>query len=207
MILTGIIYGSLSGQMAEISTGVIESGKEAVDLCITMMGVVALWTGLMEIAKRSGLMDGFTKILRPFLRFLFPDIPEDHPALTYISVNTLANILGLGWAATPAGLKAMEQMAKLEREGKRESKKEGKKEIETRREIETERASNEMCTFLVLNISSLQLIPINMIAYRSQYGSVNPASIIAPAILATTVSTLTGVLFAKWMCRKRRGRT
>ena len=74
MILTGIIYGSLSGQMAEISTGVIESGKEAVDLCITMMGVVALWTGLMEIAKRSGLMDGFTKILRPFLRFLFPDI-------------------------------------------------------------------------------------------------------------------------------------
>lgn len=149
MILTGIIYGSLSGQMAEISTGVIESGKEAVDLCITMMGVVALWTGL----------------------------------------------------------KAMEQMAKLEREGKRESKKEGKKEIETRREIETERASNEMCTFLVLNISSLQLIPINMIAYRSQYGSVNPASIIAPAILATTVSTLTGVLFAKWMCRKRRGRT
>ena len=188
MVIVGIIYGSFTGQMAEISNGVIDSSKEAIQLCITMLGVVALWSGLMEIARDSGLVDSMTRGLKPVMCFLFPDIPKDHEAFSYISLNTIANILGLGWAATPAGLKAMESLASLEKER-------GHKNIGI--------ASNEMCTFLVLNISSLQLIPVNMIAYRSQYGSVNPAGIIAPAILATLISTLAGISFCRIMRHKK----
>lgn len=193
MIVIGIIYGSFTGQMAEISNGVIDSSKEAVQLCITMLGVVALWTGMMEIAKDSGLVDSLTQKLRPLLRFLFPRIPKDHPAYSYISLNFIANILGLGWAATPAGLKAMEALTDLEKER-------GNREYLKSEGVRT--ASNEMCIFLILNISSLQLIPVNMIAYRSQYGSVNPAVIIAPAIIATFISTLAAVIYCKIKDRK-----
>ena len=204
MIIIGIVYGSLTGQMAEISNGVIDSSKEAVQLCITMLGVVALWTGIMEIAKESGLVDSLTKGMRPLLRFLFPRIPREHPAMSYISLNFIANILGLGWAATPAGLKAMEALTDLERErGNPEYvKKSDKKDAGNIQRDRT--ASNEMCVFLILNISSLQLIPVNMIAYRSQYGSVNPAVIIAPAIIATLVSTVAGIVYCKIKDRKRR---
>ena len=194
MIIIGIVYGSFTGQMAEISNGVIDSSKEAVQLCITMLGVVALWTGIMEIAKESGLVESLTKGMRPLLRFLFPRIPKEHPAMSYISLNFIANILGRGWAATPAGLKAMEALADLEKErGNPEYAGNYRKE---------RRASNEMCVFLILNISSLQLIPVNMIAYRSQYGSVNPAVIIAPAIIATLVSTVAGIIYCKIKDRK-----
>lgn len=217
MIIIGIVYGSFTGQMAEISNGVIDSSKEAVQLCITMLGVVALWTGIMEIAKESGLVEGLTKGMRPLLRFLFPRIPKEHPAMSYISLNFIANILGLGWAATPAGLKAMEALTDLEKErGNPEYvedsyKKTGKSKINKNSDkkdagnIQRNRtASNEMCVFLILNISSLQLIPVNMIAYRSQYGSVNPAVIIAPAIIATLVSTVAGIVYCKIKDRKRR---
>lgn len=213
MIVIGIVYGSLTGQMAEISNGVIDSSKEAVQLCITMLGVVALWTGIMEIAKESGLVEGLTKGMRPLLCFLFPRIPKEHPAMSYISLNFIANILGLGWAATPAGLKAMEALTDLEKErgnpeytedsGK--SKTGGKPDKKYSEKAQKDRtASNEMCVFLILNISSLQLIPVNMIAYRSQYGSVNPAVIIAPAIIATFVSTVAGIVYCKIKDRKRR---
>ena len=196
MIIIGIVYGSFTGQMAEISNGVIDSSKEAVQLCITMLGVVALWTGIMEIAKESGLVESLTRGMRPLLRFLFPRIPKEHPAMSYISLNFIANILGLGWAATPAGLKAMEALTELEKErGNPEYVGDNRKE---------RKASNEMCVFLILNISSLQLIPVNMIAYRSQYGSVNPAVIIAPAIIATLVSTVAGIIYCKIKDRKRR---
>lgn len=212
MIIIGIVYGSLTGRMAEISGGVIDSSKEAVQLCITMLGVVALWTGIMEIAKESGLVESLTGRMRPLLRFLFPRIPQEHPAMSYISLNFIANILGLGWAATPAGLKAMEALSTLEKErGNPEyisdsDKKNGKKSDKRNSgENKNERtASNEMCVFLILNISSLQLIPVNMIAYRSQYGSVNPAVIIAPAIIATLVSTMAGIVYCKIKDRKRR---
>lgn len=191
MIAAGIIYGSFTGQMAEISNGVIDSSKEAVQLCITMLGVVALWTGMMEIAKESGLVAGLTKGLRPFLKFLFPRIPENHSAFSYISLNIIANVLGLGWAATPAGLKAMEALSQLEKE------RQGKEWEQPEKFGKKRAASNEMCIFLILNISSLQLIPVNMIAYRSQYGSVDPAVIIAPAVIATFFSTLAAVIYCK----------
>ena len=117
---------------------------------------------------------------------MFPRIPREHPALGYIATNIIANVMGLGWACTPAGLKAMEELSNLEKE---RGKKEGI-------------ASNEMCTFLILNISSLQLIPVNMIAYRSQYKSANPAGIIAPAIIATLISTIVAIIYCKLQERK-----
>ena len=187
MIIIGIIYGSLTGHMAELSNAALDSAKEAVTLCITMLGVMALWVGLMQIAQKAGIIASMTKKLRPFLLFLFPRLRYEDIALEYISTNVVANILGLGWACTPAGLKAMEELGKIRRKNKACK--------------DPTAASNEMCNFLILNISSLQLIPVNIIVYRSQYGSVTPTSIIMPAILATTCSTLAGILFIKFADR------
>ncbi len=201
MILIGVVYGAIAGKMAEVTNAALDSAGDAVSLCITMIGVMALWVGLMEIAQKSGLIAKLTRGIQPFIRFLFPRIPEGHPAREYIATNLIANVLGLGWACTPAGLKAMEELAKLEVErGNPAYLDDGKGIVGKRERI----ASNEMCTFLILNISSLQLIPVNMIAYRSQYGSVNPAGIIGPAIVATFVSTLTAVVYCKGKGRKRR---
>lgn len=196
MILIGVVYGAFTGKMAEVTNAALDSAGDAVSLCITMIGVMALWVGLMEIAQKSGLIAKLTRGIQPFISFLFPRIPKGHPAREYIATNLIANVLGLGWACTPAGLKAMEELAKLEAErGTPGYADESGKRV----------ASNEMCTFLILNISSLQLIPVNMIAYRSQYGSVNPAGIIAPAIVATFISTLVAVVYCKGKDRRRRG--
>lgn len=188
MVLIGIVYGAVTGNIEAVSNEVLDSAVEAVTLCMKMLGIIAMWTGIMHIGEKSGLVDAAAKRLSPLIRFLFPNIPDKHPAKEYIATNMIANFLGLGWAATPAGLKAMESLRELseERNGGR------LKGI----------ASNEMCTFLVINISSLQLIPVNMIAYRSQYGSVNPAAIVVPALIATTISTVVGIVFCKIKCRK-----
>lgn len=179
MIAGGIFFAAFHGTMGQITESFISSSTEAVNLCIFMLGVIGVWNGMMEIAVKSGLMKKIAKVMYPFIHWLFPDIPLWHKANEYIAANMAANILGLGWAATPAGLKAMRELQKLE-EGK-------------------SRASDMMCAFLVLNISSLQLVPINMIAYRSQYGSVNPTAVVLPAICATMISTLAGILFIKIM--------
>lgn len=193
MILLGIVYGTFTGNMEALTNAAMDSAGEAVSLCITMLGVMALWMGLMEIAQKSGLIAKLTKAIQPFIDFMFPKIPRGHEAREYISTNLIANVLGLGWACTPAGLKAMEALSKLEQErGNPQYTEKGK----------LRDASNEMCTFLVLNISSLQLIPVNMIAYRSQYGSANPAAVIAPALVATFFSTLVAVVYCKMKERR-----
>lgn len=196
MILTGIIYAVVTGRIPEVTNAAIDSSREAVTLCITMMGVISLWSGLMEIASKAGVIESVSGKLRPVLKFLYPDLPAGHPAQKSIATNMIANFLGLGWAATPAGLKAMEELRELEddRRAGRTAGPARKKGI----------AGNEMCTFLIINISSLQLIPVNIIAFRSQYGSVNPAAIVGPAIAATAVSTLVGILFCKIMDRSGR---
>ena len=150
----------------------------------------------MEIAEKSGIVEGASRRIRPLIRFLFPYLPERHPAVGHITTNIIANVLGLGWAATPAGLKAMEELSKLE-----EDRRNGRMPGPVRKRGS---ASNEMCTFLIINISSLQLIPVNVIAYRSQYGSVNPAAIVGPGIAATAVSTIAGVIYCKIMDGKQR---
>ena len=190
MTLTGILWGALHGQMTAVTDGAIQASEEAVTLCITMLGVMTLWTGVLEIGHRSGLVDQLARRMGPVLTFLFPRLDPDGEARKQISVNMIANILGLGWAATPAGLKAMEELKKVEEERRKGGavRQEGT-------------ASNEMCTFLIINISSLQLIPMNMIAYRSQYGSVNPTAIVGPALAATFISTVVAVIFCRIMDR------
>ena len=195
MILIGIVYGAFHGTMQEVTDAALASSREAVSLCITMVGVMALWVGIMEIAKESGIVEALSRKLRPFLRFMFPAIPKGHPAEEHITVNFIANILGLGWAATPAGLKAMEALADLEEQRRKE---------DSRLKMPKGVAGNEMCTFLILNISSLQLIPVNIIAYRAQYGSVNPGAVVVPGIVATAVSTGAAVLFCLVMDRRRK---
>ncbi len=176
MLLAGIVVAAFTGKIGEAGTAAIDSSKEAVTLCIAMLGVMSMWTGIMNVAKKAGLIDAMTRALRPALRFLFPGVPEGHRANEYIASNIIANMLGLGWAATPYGLKAMEEM----------------KELNNGSHI----ASADMCTFLIINISSLQLIPVNIIAYRSEYGSISPTSIIGMGLVATLVSTAAGVLFS-----------
>lgn len=188
MILLGVAYGAAAGRIEDVSNGFIEGGGEAVSLCITMLGIVSLWTGVMEIARKSGLIAGFKKKISTLIKWLFPDVPPDHPASEYIAINLIANFCGLGWAATPAGLKAMEALAALQDE---------------RAGHHVTKASDAMCAFLIINISSIQLIPVNIIAYRAEYGSVNPAAIIIPGIIATTISTLAGVIFCKIRYRQR----
>ena len=167
----------------QITDAALDSSKEAVTLCITMIGVMAFWMGLMEIASKAGMIEKGAKMLKPFVRFLFPEVPEGHKAGEHITTNIIANFLGLGWAATPAGLKAMEELGKLNHG--------------------SPVASNAMCNFLILNISSLQLIPVNVIAFRSQYGSVNPTAIVGAGIVATAISTGTAIVFCKIMDRKK----
>ena len=194
MLLCGMIYAAFSGNLEAVTEIILSSAKEAVQLGIGMAGVLAFWTGLMEIAQDCGLVNRLTRSIRPVIRFFFPDIPDGHRAQEYISLNMIANMLGLGGAATPAGLEAMKALEQIEEE-RRNGRRAGRKRPKGT-------ASNEMCTFLILNISSLQLIPVNMIAWRSQYGSSNPEAIVGPALLATACSTLTAVIYCKWKMRK-----
>ena len=189
MILIGILFAAFTGQMPDITSAALDSSKEAITLCITMMGIMALWTGLMEIAREAGILTGTARKIRPFIHYLFPELPKNHPAEEHITTNIIANILGLGWAATPAGLLAMKELASLEDARRNHTVPGPVRALGT--------ASNEMCNFLILNISSLQLIPVNVIAFRSQYGSVNPAAIVGAGIVATTISTLTGIIYCK----------
>lgn len=182
MMLVGIVYGCLTGRTADITQAALDSAKEAVSLCITMTGVMCFWVGMMKIAEKAGMIRQMARKMEPVLHFLFPDLRYETKAKEYIATNMIANIFGLGWAATPAGIKAMEALDEIR------PQKEGNKI-----------ATKEMCTFLIINISSLQLIPVNMIAYRSQYGSVSPAQIVGPAIIATCVSTIVAVIFCKIM--------
>lgn len=204
MILFGVIFSAFHGTLPAVTGAVLDSAKEAVTLCITMTGVMSFWMGLMRIAERGGVIAGLSRKLKPVLRFLFPQIPPDHIANEHIAANMIANVFGLGWAATPAGLKAMESLEALEESRRKDM---GMQTGEAKRKrghhakqapVPRGTANAEMCTFLIMNISSLQLIPVNIIAYRSQYGSVNPAEIIGPAILATVISTITAVIFCKF---------
>ena len=191
-----------------VTDGAIQASKEAVTLCITMLCVMTLWTGVLEIGHRSGLVDQLAGRMGPILTFLFPRLDPDGKARKQISVNVTANILGLGWAATPARLKAMEELKKVEEE-RRKGGAAGRKDTPGQEETAGQRAaarqagtaSNEMCTFLIINISSLQLIPMNMIVYRSQYGSVNPTAIAGPALAAAFISTVVAVIFCRVMDR------
>ena len=192
MILSGILWAAVHGRLELVTQGVLVSAKEAVTLCITMMGIMPLWAGILEIGRGAGLIERLSETMKPVLRFLFPDLSPDGEAARQISVNFIANMLGLGWAATPAGLKAMKEL-----------KKEARISDNEKFSGDIVSATTDMCTFLILNISSLQLIPVNIIAYRSQYGSPFPSAITGPCLAATAASTVAAVIFCKIMGRKK----
>ena len=175
-----MLWGAWNGKWNEVTQALLDSAKESVSLGITMLGILSFWCGIMEIGNRSGLVGWLSSRMAPVLDFLFPELEREHPAREPIAVNIIANMLGLGMAATPAGLKAMQEMARDMRD-------------------EARTATASMCTFLILNISSLQLIPVTLIVYRSQYGSKQPEAVLGPALAATAISTLAAVMFCKAM--------
>ena len=178
MMIAGIIYGSFNGNIQAVTEAAFQSAGEAVSLCITMLGIMSFWTGILKIGERAGVIEALTRKMTPLIHFLFPELPCGHPAVGSISANLIAKILGLGWAATPAGLMAMKELQRLNRE-------------------EKGRASAAMCMFLTVNMTSLQLVTMNILAYRMEYGSQNPAEIIGVGIAATMLTTLVGTLAAK----------
>ncbi len=186
MIGIGIVVGLVNGRMEEITQAAMDSAQLAVEMCIGFIGIWALWLGLMNVAQKSGFIQGLSKVISPVLKRIFPEVPKDHPAMGTMVMNMTANMMGLGNAATPLGLKAMEELQKLNQY--------------------KDRASNAMCTFLVINTSSIQLIPTTVIALRMSTGSSNPTEIIGTSLIATTVSTVIGLISVKLLEKGGRGR-
>jgi spore maturation protein A len=174
MAIVGIVYAMFNGTMDEVNKAVFESASEAVTLSIGLISVLVFWLGIMKIAEEAGILKGLAKVFRPIVVKLFPDIPKDHPAIGYILSNITANMFGLGNAATPMGIKAMEQMKQLNGG--------------------SDEASRSMITFLAINTSSLTLIPTTVIAIRMQYDSMSPTEIVGTTILATMIGTMSAII-------------
>ncbi len=179
MLIISIIYAFMFGSVDKLMGEILSSGQQTVNLAINMVGIMGIWSGIIKIAEKSGLVDKLCILLSPFLSFLFPSIKKDSLAFKYIAINFVANLLGLSYVATPAGIKAMIELNK-------KNKNPGV-------------ATKEMCNFLIINMSSLQLISINIIAYRSQYNSLNPQEVIGAGILATLLTTIVAIIFTKTM--------
>ncbi len=177
----GILVAMVTGTMAEVTSATLESVKTAVTLAIGLIGVMALWLGLMRVAEKAGLIRVVARLLRPLLVRVFPEVPPDHPAMGSMLANIAANMLGLGNSATALGLKAMEDLQEIN--------------------DDKDSASNAMATFLAINTSSVTIIPATVIAIRVSAGATNPTEIIGPAIIATGVSTTVGILAARLLQR------
>lgn len=181
MLVLGFALGIINGRIEQVTQALIDSSKAAVELCIGLLGIMCLWTGLMKIAEQSGMVEKISSLARPVMAVLFPGIPKNHPAIGSIMMNLVANMLGLGNAATPLGIKAMEELQKLN----------AKKDT----------ATNEMSMFLVLNTSAIQLVPATIIAVRSAKGSKNPAEVIVTIWGASLFAAIVGILSAKFMSK------
>ncbi|MFC4078137.1 nucleoside recognition domain-containing protein [Salinithrix halophila] len=178
MIVSGVVAGAAQGQLDLVTQAALKGAKEGVAVCLGLISILVFWLGMMRIAQEAGLLEKLARLLGPIVRFLFPGVPREHPAMGYILSNMSANLFGLGNAATPMGLKAMEELQKLN--------------------PEPERATPAMCTLLALNTSSLTLIPTTMIGIRMEHGSANPTDIIGTSIFATLCSTLAAILLDRW---------
>ena len=181
-IILSFIYALISGKVNEVNNGIFESLTDAVELSITFLGTMCLWTGIMEIAKQTNLINKMTHLLKPLINFLFPDLKRNESAKQEISMNMIANILGLGNAATPLGIKAMKTM----------QKENAKKDTLT----------NSMMMFIVINTASIQLIPTNVIAIRTSLNSQNATGIILPVWIATIIAAIVGIAFTKILIKK-----
>ncbi|MCL1631861.1 spore maturation protein [Sporolactobacillus sp. CPB3-1] len=188
LFLIGMGYAALNGTMDAVNKTLFVSAKDAVEICFGLISVLIFWLGLMKIAEQAGLLGKLSGLMRPIMRKIFPEVPPDHPAMGYILSNTIANIFGLGNAATPMGIKAMKELKRLNG---------GKKT-----------PSRSMITLLALNTSGLTLIPTTVIAIRMQYGSQSPTDIVAPTLIATCCTTVAALIIDRYFYyrRKRRGK-
>ena len=177
LLVSGIIIGAFTGNIQAVTDAIMSYADTGVELALGLIGMMSLWLGIMKIAEKSGLIVLIGKALRPVMKFLFPEVPEDHPAMGSMVMNISANILGLGNAATPLGIKAMKELQELNED--------------------KETASNSMCMFLAINTSSVTLIASSVIAYRLSAGSNNPTEIIGPTIIATLASTIAAIIAVK----------
>lgn len=182
-IIVGSVFCLLTGKIELLNKEILGSAKSGLDMIIKIFPVMALWLGIMKIASVSGLLQKFSKLLSPILGKIFPDIPKNHESLSLIASNVVANMFGLGNAATPFGLKAMKSL----------------QEINTKKDI----ASRSMITFLVLNTSGVTIIPTTIISLRMMHGSTNPTEIVSACILATMLSTISGLIMDRILARRR----
>lgn len=186
LLAAGLLVAAIDGTIDGFTRGALDGATGAVTLAIGLVGALALWLGLLRVAEEAGLTGLVARALRPVMRRLFPEVPPDHPAMTAMTLNVAANALGLGNAATPMGLKAMEELQTLN----------------PRRDT----ATDAMVLFLVINTSSVQLVPATVVALRASAGAPEPASIVGPTLVATAVSTAVGIVAAKLLARTRLGR-
>jgi spore maturation protein A len=183
MMVIGIVFAMINGTMGEVNKAIFDGAKEAVTLCIGLISILVFWLGLMRIAEESGLLERLSKLFRPVVKRIFPDIPNNHPAMGYILSNMIANMFGLGNAATPLGIKAMEELKRLN--GGKNS------------------ASRSMVTFLAINTASITIIPTTVIAIRINYNSASPTEIVVPTLIATIISMLGAVLIDRYFYYRR----
>lgn len=183
LIVAGVVVGLFTGGAQAVSDAALNGAKDAALLCVSLIGAYALWLGILNIAKDAGLVDAIAKKMKKIIRWLFPGVPEGHAAIGYITLNIVANMLGMGNAATPFGLKAIKELQGLNPEKKK--------------------ASDSICMLLIVNAASVQILPLTVIALRSVTGSANPADIVLPTLLATTVATSVGIISGKIFQRKK----
>lgn len=181
-IIISFVYGIFTGRVEQISNSIFESTASAVQLSITFLGTICLWNGMMEIVRKTSLMDKLTHLLQPFIHFLFPELKYNEKAKEEITLNIIANILGLGNAATPLGLKAMKTMQKDN--------------------IKKDTVSHSMAMFIVINTASIQIIPTTVIAIRASLGSSNPSQVIFPIWIATITAAGVAILATKCFIRR-----
>jgi spore maturation protein A len=186
MMLIGFGFAAINGTMEEVNRAVIVGAENAVSVCIGLISILVFWLGLMRIAQDAGLLDKMANLFRPVVRRLFPEVPPDHPAMGYILSNMIANMFGLGNAATPMGIKAMEQLKALN--GGKDS------------------ASRSMVTLLAINTSSLTFIPTTVIAIRMRFESASPTEIVGTTIAATAFSTMAAIVIDRFFYYRRKNR-
>ena len=183
MAVIGIVYAMINGTMEEVTKAVFEGSKDAVTICIGLISVLVVWLGLMKIAEEAGLLKKLVSLFMPIVKRLFPEIPKDHPSMGFILSNMMANFFGLGNAATPLGIKAMEQLKELN--GGKDS------------------ASRSMVTFLALNTSAITLIPTTVISIRMTYESANPTEIVGVTFIAQVLSMIGAIWIDRYFYRRR----
>ncbi|MBY0122539.1 nucleoside recognition domain-containing protein [Bacillus sp. S/N-304-OC-R1] len=183
MTLIGIVFAIVNGTMEQVNEAVFKGASEAVTLCIGMISILVFWLGMMKIAEDAGLLNKLSQVFKPIVSRLFPEVPPNHPAMGYILSNMMANMFGLGNAATPLGIKAMEELKNVNG---------GKNE-----------ASRSMITFLAINTSSITLIPTMVIAIRMKYESVSPTEIVGPTLIASISSAIGAILIDRYFYYRR----